>query len=281
MKYDCLDRSLDLTTPQVMGILNITPDSFSDGGVFFSLDSARRQAERMADEGATIIDIGGESTRPGARPISAGEELDRVIPVVEALHEDLDIALSIDTSKAVVMKEAIAAGAGMINDVRALREPGALEAAAATDALVCLMHMRGEPRGMQKDVRYADVTAEVSSFLRQRIRACREMGISENRLLIDPGFGFGKELGHNRQLFRDLSRFVGMGFPVLIGVSRKALVGAILGHEVRDRVYGSIALATLAIMQGVTLIRAHDVGATVDAVRICQAIIETRGKDDE
>ncbi len=270
-----------MTTPQVMGILNITPDSFSDGGVFFSLDSARRQAERMVNEGATIIDIGGESTRPGARPVSAEEELERVIPVVEALHQDFDVALSIDTSKAIVMKEAVAAGAGMINDVRALRAPGALDAAAATGALVCLMHMRGEPRSMQKDVHYADVTAEVLGFLRQRIQACSEIGISKNRILIDPGFGFGKDLVHNLQLFRDLPRFVSLGFPVLIGVSRKAMIGAMLGHEVGSRVYGSVALATLAVERGVTVIRAHDVGATVDAVRTCQAIIETRGIDDE
>jgi len=207
------------------------------------------------------------------------EELDRVIPVIEALRRDLDIPLSIDTSKPQVMKEAVAAGAGMINDVRALREPEALAVAAASGVPICLMHMRGEPRSMQKDVHYSDVTASVLTFLQQRTQVCLESGIGRDRLLIDPGFGFGKDLSHNLRLFRDLSQFVNLGFPVLIGVSRKTMIGGMLGHEVGGRVYGSVALAALAANQGVALIRAHDVGATVDAVRICQAI--TRGKDDE
>ncbi|MBI1194597.1 MAG: dihydropteroate synthase [Gammaproteobacteria bacterium] len=279
MKLDCAGKPLDLNIPRVMGVLNVTPDSFSDGGVFFSLDAARRQAGRMAAEGAAIIDIGGESTRPGARPVSVAEELDRVIPVIEALHHDLDIPLSIDTSKAEVMKAAVVAGAGLINDVRALREPGALEVAVASHVPVCLMHMRGEPRSMQKDVHYADVTTEVIDFLRSRVQACLASGIDEARILIDPGFGFGKDLDHNLQLFRDLPRFVELGFPVLVGVSRKTMIGKILGHDVGDRLYGSIALATLAASRGAALIRAHDVGATVDAIRICQAIFEKEMSD--
>lgn len=274
MKLDCAGKSLDLSIPRVMGVLNITPDSFSDGGVFLQMDAALRQAERMAAEGAAIIDIGGESTRPGAHPVALEEELDRVIPVIEALQRELDIPLSIDTSKPEVMTLAIEAGAGMINDVRALRAPGALAAAVASGVPVCLMHMRGEPRSMQKEVLYADVTTEVLEFLEQRVEVCLDSGMERARLLIDPGFGFGKDLRHNLELFRDLPKFVSLGFPVLIGVSRKTMIGKMLGHEVDERVFASVALAALGANQGVALIRAHDVGATVDAVRICQAILE-------
>lgn len=262
-----------------MGILNVTPDSFSDGGVFLGPDAALRQAERMVAEGAAIIDIGGESTRPGARPVSATEELDRVLPVIEALHRDFEIPLSIDTSKAEVMEAAVAAGVGLINDVRALREPGALEVAAASGVPVCLMHMRGEPRCMQQDVHYDDVTTEVLDFLMERIRACLASGIDKGRILLDPGFGFGKDLDHNLRLFKDLPRFVDLGFPVLVGVSRKTMIGRILGRDVGDRLYGSVALATLAASRGAVLVRAHDVGATADALRIWQAVSEIEGSD--
>ncbi len=271
---------LDLRQPQVMGILNVTPDSFSDGGVFFDLEAAVAHARLMVEEGAAIIDVGGESTRPGAPPVTEEEELRRVIPVVEALAEALPVPVSIDTSKPRVMREAVAAGAGLINDVRALRAAGALEAAAAAGVPVCLMHMQGEPQTMQQAPRYRDVVAEVLAFLRERVAACRAAGIPEERLLIDPGFGFGKELAHNLELMRHLDRFLEMGCPVLVGVSRKSMIGGILDVPVGDRLYGSIALATLAVWQGAAIVRCHDVRPTVDAVRICHAVARGRMTED-
>ena len=257
-----------------MGILNVTPDSFSDGGDFFDLEAALAHARLMVEEGAAIIDVGGESTRPGAVPVSEDEELRRVIPVVETLSRELPVPVSIDTSKPRVMREAVAAGAGMINDVRALRAEGALEAAAEAGVPVCLMHMRGEPRTMQREVHYDDVVKEVLDFLAGRLAACREAGIQEERLIVDPGFGFGKELVHNLELMRQLSRFLSLGRPVLVGLSRKSMIGGILDVPVTDRLYGSLALATLAVWQGASLVRCHDVRPTVDAVRICQAVRE-------
>lgn len=270
---NCNGRSLDLsaaTPPKVMGILNVTPDSFCDGGLFVSVDKALQQAQRMTHEGAAIIDVGGESTRPGAMAVTAQEELDRIIPVIESIRRECNAIISIDTSKAEVMREAISAGAGMINDVRALREPGALEAANEANVPVCLMHMLGEPRTMQENTHYADVVHEVKLFLQQRISVCEAAGI--DALLIDPGFGFGKTMSHNFQLVNRLSEFEALGKPVLMGVSRKSSIGALLDRAVNDRLAGSIAMATLCCQNGASIIRAHDVAATVDAVKVFHAV---------
>jgi dihydropteroate synthase len=270
-QLDCAGKVLDLSRPQVMGILNITPDSFSDGGFFLSKDAALAQGERMAEEGAAIIDVGGESTRPGASAVGAQEELDRVIPVIEALAQ-LPVIISVDTSKPEVMKEAAAAGAGILNDVRALQGPGALAAAAETDLPVCLMHMQGQPRTMQENPQYDDVVTEVKNFLAERIQACEVAGIPRQRIILDPGFGFGKNMGHNLRLIRELGSLAALGLPLLVGVSRKSSIGALLDRPVEDRLAGSIALATLACWQGASIIRAHDVAATVDALKICHAL---------
>ncbi len=270
---NCGGKPLDLSSPQVMGILNITPDSFSDGGVFFAREAALRRARQMYEAGAAIIDVGGESTRPGARPVSAQEELDRVIPIIEALHAELPVILSVDTSKAEVMREAVRAGAGMINDVYALRRDGALDAARECDVPVCLMHMQGEPRTMQQEPRYGDVVQEVLQFLRQRIETCRQAGIAREKLLIDPGFGFGKRLQHNLQLMKRLPELAALGCPVLVGVSRKSMLGSLLGgRPVEGRLHASVAAATLAVWLGAAIVRVHDVGATVDAVKVAAAV---------
>ena len=270
---NCGGKLLDLSSPQVMGILNITPDSFSDGGVFFARDAALRQAREMYEAGAAIIDVGGESTRPGARPVSAQEELDRVIPIIETLHAELPVILSVDTSKAEVMREAVQAGAGMINDVYALRREGALDAARECDVPVCLMHMQGEPCTMQQEPRYGDVVQEVLQFLRQRIETCRQAGIAREKLLIDPGFGFGKRLQHNLQLMKQLPELAALGCPVLVGVSRKSMLGSLLGgRPVEGRLHASVAAATLAVWLGAAIVRVHDVGATVDAVKVAAAV---------
>ena len=272
----CADRSLDLSQPRVMGILNVTPDSFSDGGRFVAPAAALAQARQLVAAGAAIIDIGGESTRPGAAAVSEQEELDRVIPVIEALRAEVPVPLSIDTSKAAVMRAAVAAGAGLINDVRALREAGALAAAAELRVPVCLMHMQGEPRGMQASPQYDDVVTEVFDFLRERLRICEQAGIARTYLLVDPGFGFGKSLTHNLSLFKHLHRFAELDAPLLVGVSRKSFIGAVLERPVAQRLYGSIALAALAVVQGAALIRAHDVAATVEAVRMAAAVRDAR-----
>jgi len=269
---DCAGKVLDLRYPQVMGILNITPDSFSDGGQFMSPGIAVQRAREMVGQGAAIIDVGGESTRPGAPQVSIEEELARVIPVIEALRNDLTVPISIDTSKPEVMREAVRAGAGMINDVRALREKGALQTAVELDVPVCLMHMQGEPRTMQHSPHYGDVVAEVKSFLKDRIKTCIESGISRDRLLIDPGFGFGKSLEHNLRLLQGLNEFRDLNIPLLAGFSRKSMIGQILDVPVQERLYGSIALATLALWQGANLVRVHDVRATRDAIGIINAI---------
>ena len=269
---DCAGRPLDLRRPAVMGILNITPDSFSDGGVFLSPDKAIAQALRLAEAGADIIDIGGESTRPGARPVSAQEEIDRVLPVVEALHKKIPLPISIDTSKPEVMRAAVKAGAGFINDVRALREAGALEVAMQLGVPVCLMHMSGEPRTMQDAPRYADVVGEVRDFLEERLGACMNAGIPAQRLVIDPGFGFGKTLEHNIELLRGLKKLQSLGAPVLIGLSRKSMIGKALGLPVEQRLYASVALAVMAVQQGACIVRVHDVGPTVEALRMWAAV---------
>ena len=260
-----------------MGILNVTPDSFSDGGQFVNADAALAQAGKMLADGADIIDIGGESTRPGAQAVSVEEELARVIPIIEALREQSDVFISVDTSKAAVMSAAVAAGADLINDVRALREPGALDAAAALNTPVCLMHMQGEPRSMQQQPHYDDVLNEVKSFLDSRVTACEQVGIAREQIVIDPGFGFGKKLEHNLALFRQLPDLQSLGLPILVGVSRKSMIGAVLDIPVEERMAASVALAGLAVWLGAAIIRTHDVRETRDAVRMCHAVAQSEG----
>ena len=255
-----------------MGVLNVTPDSFSDAGRFASLDRAVEHGLRMAAEGAALIDVGGESTRPGAQPVTAEEELQRVLPVIEQLRRSTTAVISIDTSKPELMRAAAAAGVGFINDVRALREPGALEAAAASGCGLCLMHMQGEPRTMQVAPHYRDVVSEVRAFLSARVAACRSAGIDAARLTVDPGFGFGKNLEHNLTLLRHLPELAADGPPVLVGLSRKSTVGKLTGREPGERVYGSVALAVVAALKGARIIRAHDVAATVDALKVAAAV---------
>jgi len=270
---DCGGRPLDLARVQVMGILNITPDSFSDGGVFLEPERAVAHARAMVAAGAAIIDIGGESTRPGAGSVSEAEELERVIPVIEALAGSIEVPISVDTSKPGVMRAAVTAGAGLINDVYALREPGAVEAVAELEVPVCLMHMRGEPRTMQVNPEYEDVVGEVRAFLKERIAVCEAAGIQRQRLLADPGFGFGKSPEHNLTLLRRLEAFTALGVPVLAGLSRKSLIGHVLGRPVDERLAGSIALAVLAATRGARILRVHDVAETVDAVRMVEAVL--------
>jgi dihydropteroate synthase len=258
--------------PRVMAVLNVTPDSFSDGGRYADLGAVIVAAESMVRDGAEIIDIGGESTRPGARPVPEGEELDRVIPVIEALGRRMDVLLSVDTSKPAVMRAAVAAGAGMINDVCALRQAGALAAASDLAVPVCLMHMKGEPRTMQDEPSYGDVVTEVTGFLQARVEACVGAGIAREMLIVDPGFGFGKQLEHNLALLRGLPQIAALGLPVLVGLSRKSLIGAVTGRPVGQRVHASVALAVYAVLNGASIVRAHDVAATVDALRMITAV---------
>lgn len=257
---------------RVMGILNATPDSFSDGGRWATRDQALRQALDMAAAGADIIDVGGESTRPGAQAVGVAEELDRVAPLIEAIVAETDVMVSVDTSKPQVMEAAVRAGAGMINDVRALRSQGALAAAAKLGVPVCLMHMRGQPRDMQSDPRYDDVVAEVSEFLVQRARACEEAGIPGDRIVLDPGFGFGKSLQHNLDLFRALPSLRQLGYPLLVGISRKSMLGALTGRPVDQRLAASVAAALLAARLGADVVRVHDVAETVDALKVAEAL---------
>ncbi|MDE2049583.1 MAG: dihydropteroate synthase [Gammaproteobacteria bacterium] len=255
-----------------MGVLNVTPDSFSDGGKFVRLDDAVERGVQMADEGAAIIDVGGESTRPGAQPVGLDEELRRVIPVIARLRARTQAILSVDTSKPEVMHAAAAAGAAMINDVRALREPGALEAAVMSGCAVCLMHMLGEPRTMQDSPAYEDVVTEVRLFFEQRVEACLAAGLPAERIVLDPGFGFGKTPAHNLDLLRHLGELSVNGLPVLAGLSRKSLVGALTGRPPEERVHGSVALAVIAAMNGARILRVHDVAATVDALKVVAAV---------
>ena len=261
-----------------MGILNVTPDSFSDGGIFLARDTAVAHALRMVEEGADIIDVGGESTRPGAQAVSVQEELDRVIPVIEALARAVPVPISIDTSKTDVMRAAVAAGAVFINDVRALREAGALQAAAALEVPVCLMHMQGEPRSMQHHPAYEDVTSEVRGFLQERIEACVTAGIPRQRLVIDPGFGFGKTVEHNLDLLRRLSELRALDAPILVGLSRKSMIGALFGLPVAERLHASVALALIAVQNGATILRVHDVHATREAIRMFEAVYPRTGE---
>lgn len=268
---NCNGKLLDITYPQIMGILNVTPNSFSDAGQYQTLDAALFRAEQMISEGAGIIDVGGESTRPGAHPIGVQEELDRVIPVIEALR-DCPIPISIDTSKVEVMRAAISAGAGFINDVTALADEKALLFAAQTQVAICLMHSQGTPQTMQLSPHYTDPINEVSEFLLTRVQACLKAGITKNRLILDPGFGFGKTLVHNLSLLHSLKQLVALEFPILVGTSRKAMLGELLGRSVNHRLAGSLALSVWALMQGVKFLRVHDVEATKDAVDVILAI---------
>lgn len=271
-RLPCGNRVLDLARAHVMGILNVTPDSFSDGGRFSQLDLALQHAEAMVAAGATLIDVGGESTRPGARAVSPLEELERVAPVVERIHRELDVIISVDTSTPAVMRETARLGAGLINDVRSLRREGALDAAAATGLPVCLMHMLGEPGDMQDNPHYQDVTREVAEFLAERMAQCASVGIGPERIVLDPGFGFAKTLQHNLSLFKHMDALHALGRPLLVGVSRKSMIGQALNRPVGERLHGSLALAALAVAKGAKIIRVHDVAETVDVVRMIAAV---------
>jgi len=268
----CGKHTLDLSHPHIMGILNVTPDSFSDGGRYNSLDAALRRAVEMRAAGASIIDIGGESTRPGAAPVSVKQELDRVVPLVELIARESDVIISVDTSTPAVIVEAARLGAGLINDVRALQREGALEAAAVTHLPVCLMHMRGEPQTMQDEPHYDDVAAEVVAFLQERMAACAAVGISAERIVLDPGFGFAKNIQHNYELFKRLPELHVLQCPLLIGVSRKSMVGAVLQKTVDQRLYGSLAFAVMALERGAKILRVHDVAETMDVLNIFNAV---------
>ncbi len=272
MLLQCGSHTVDLSTPRVMGVLNVTPDSFSDGGRFTSTPGAVEHALRMAEAGAHFIDVGGESTRPGAEPTTEEEELRRVIPVIENIAAQSTVLISIDTSKPRVMREAVSAGASLINDVYALRAPGALETAASLSAAVCLVHMRGEPRTMQIDPVYDNVVAEVRAFLEARVQACVKAGIEANRLLLDPGIGFGKQLQHNLVLLAAVAELSVQGRPVLIGVSRKSMFGSLLGRAVDQRLAGGLAVATASVLAGASIVRTHDVAETVDAIKVAAAL---------
>jgi len=274
---DCNGRTLNLKRVAIMGVLNTTPDSFSDGGRFISVAAALAQARRMAEEGADIIDVGGESTRPGAQAVSAEQEIARVVPVIEAIAKEIPLPISIDTSKPDVMRAAVAAGAGLINDVRALREPGALEAAASLNVPVCLMHMQGEPRSMQVNPHYDDVVREVREFLAERIAAAEAAGIESGQIVIDPGFGFGKTVEHNLDLLRAISTFKELGCPLLAGLSRKSMIGKLQDLPVDQRVNASVALALIAVQNGARIVRVHDVRATREAIRMWEAVYPTQG----
>lgn len=275
-RLPCGIRELDLSHTRIMGILNVTPDSFSDGGRYNRLDAALQHVEQMVAAGAVLIDVGGESTRPGAEPVSTDEELQRVVPVVEAIVARFDVVVSVDTSTPAVMTESAAAGAGLINDVRALERPGALEAARATGLPVCLMHRQGEPDTMQLAPRYASVLDEVNAYLQARVEACEGAGIARERVILDPGFGFGKNLEHNLQLFAHLRDLRPAGLPVLVGVSRKSMIGQALDRPVDQRLYGSLALAALAVEAGAAILRVHDVAETADVVRMVEAVARAR-----
>ncbi len=273
MQLRAKDKILDLNFPKIMGILNITPDSFSDAGKFLKFDTALFQVEKMLREGASIIDIGGESTRPGASAVSEQEELQRVIPIVEAISQRFDCWISVDTSKAIVMREAAKVGIDLINDVRALREKNALEIAASLDLPVCLMHMQGEPRTMQTSPHYQNVVEDVLTFLLDRTKVAQKAGVKPEHILWDLGFGFGKSLSHNYQLLKNTHIFAQFPYPLLIGVSRKSMIGQQLNKPVEDRLVGSVTAALLAAQQGAKILRVHDVAATQDALQIWQAML--------
>jgi dihydropteroate synthase len=273
----CGPRRLDLRAPVVMGVLNVTPDSFSDGGRHANVEAAVAHGRQLVAEGAAIVDVGGESTRPGSQPPPVEEEIRRVVPVIRALAAELDVVISVDTSRARVIEAAVEAGATLVNDVRGFRDPAALAAAARAGVAVCAMHMQGEPATMQQDPRYHDVVAEVRGYLAERVGACVHAGIAPDAIVVDPGFGFGKTLEHQLALLDALEEFTTLGAPLLVGMSRKSIVGALTGRPVGERLAGSVALAALAANRGAAIVRAHDVGPTLDAVRIGAALRRTRG----
>ena len=279
MILDCKGKSLDLTHPQIMGILNVTPDSFSDGGQFFGEDVALKQAKQMVADGATIVDVGGESTRPGATIVSIEREIERVIPVIEAIESEIDVVISIDTSKPEVMRAAIAAGAGLINDVQALRVNGALDAAFELEVPVCLMHAQGTPKTMQERPHYEDVVEEVINFLLERVEICEARGIKRDKLIVDPGFGFGKRARHNLRLMKYLEQIVHLDLPVLVGISRKSIIGELLNVPMEERLAGSLAMASLAVWKGAKLIRTHDVKETAQAVNLTNYVMQVKDFD--
>ena len=279
-QLDCAGLALDLSIPHVMGVLNVTPDSFSDGGRFVEVGSAgvnlspaMQTVEAMIADGATIIDVGGESTRPGAEVVGVQQEMDRVLPVVEAIRSRFDVVVSVDTSTPALMTAAASAGAGLINDVRALQREGALEAARDTGLPICLMHMQGEPQTMQQNPQYDDVVNDVIDYLNVRVEACCEAGIERQRLLLDPGFGFGKTLQHNLELLDRLDEFKRLKLPLLVGMSRKSMVGLVLDKPVDERLYGSLAVAVMAVAKGAHIVRCHDVAATSDVVKMAAAVM--------
>ncbi len=272
MKLHCGQFTLDLARPQVMGILNVTPDSFSDGGQYTQTDLAVAQAVKLVEAGADVIDIGGESTRPNADPVSLQEELDRVVPVIEALASEINIPISIDTYKPAVMRAAIAAGASMVNDVKALQEADAVAVVAQSDVGICLMHMQGTPQTMQNDPYYEDVVQEVADFLLARAAVCEQAGIARERLLLDPGFGFGKTRAHNIALIQQLNTLTALDYPVLVGLSRKSVLGQMTGNDVDARLYASVSAAVIAALKGAKMLRVHDVKATVEALKVVAAI---------
>ncbi len=272
-------RTLDLSRPQVMGIVNVTPDSFSDGGSLYEsrklcVDQAVSRARQMVEDGAAFIDVGGESTRPGATPVSLQEEMDRVLPVIERINAEIDVVISVDTSAPELIAEVALLGAGLINDVRALGREGALEAAAATGLPVCVMHMQGSPATMQDAPDYDDVLDDVSYFLNQRVNACNNAGIGNDRIILDPGFGFGKTVEHNLRLLNNLGRLHSMGLPLLVGTSRKTMIDHVLGRAVDQRLAGGLATVALGVQQGAQIFRVHDVRETVDVVRMTEAVLK-------
>lgn len=272
MIFHCAHFDINLTTPRVMGIVNVTPDSFSDGGKFTHLPVALAHAFALVEQGADILDIGGESTRPNATPVSLQEELDRVIPVIEALASQTKVPISIDTYKPAVMAAAIQAGASIVNDVRALQEPGALDVVAKTDVGVCLMHMQGTPQTMQIDPQYDNVVEDVKAFLAKRAETCRQAGIAQQRIVLDPGFGFGKTRAHNITLIQQLTSLQSLGYPLLVGLSRKSVLGQVTGNDVDARLHASVAAAVISAMKGAKILRVHDVKATVEALKVVAAI---------
>jgi dihydropteroate synthase len=278
MLWRCRHRSVDLTRPVLMGVLNVTPDSFADGGKYLSADAALDRAAQMQAEGAAIIDVGGESSRPGAPAVDAAVQIERVAPVIERIASRLDVAISVDTSHVAVMAAAVAAGASIVNDVFALRAAGAREWAASSQVGVCLVHMQGEPRTMQQNPNYKDVVGEVAAFLVREREACVAVGVERDAIVLDPGFGFGKLPGHNLTLFKELPTLVALGSPVLVGASRKSLIGRVLGRAVQERLYGGIGLAALAVSLGAKIVRSHDVAPTLDAMRMVSAVLQGMDK---
>jgi len=276
MKFICGQYQLNLIRPHVMGIVNVTPDSFSDGGLYTSTEKAVEHALQLVAQGADILDIGGESTRPGATPVSLEQELERVIPVIEQLSKTAGVPLSIDTYKPEVMRVAIQAGVDIVNDIRALQEPSALEIVAQSQVGVCLMHMQGNPQTMQLDPQYTDVVAEVTAFLQDRLTAATKAGIAAERIVLDPGFGFGKRTAHNLALLQELKQLAVLGCPLLVGLSRKSVLGKLVGGDVDERLHAGLAASVISVMKGANIVRVHDVKATVDALKVVTAVMASQ-----